>query len=117
MWLVFWRVGCQGCREGLIHARDISEKYSGGKLTVIGFNCTDKKSIALDYLKKLSIRFPSVLDSSAEAQKIFFEEYQKPGMSGVPLSYLIDQDGRIISAWYGIGENDEHVVSVLQDKF
>jgi len=117
VWLVFWRVGCQGCREGLIHARDIWEKYSSKGLVVVGFNCADKESTALDYLRKFSIGFQNVVDSSTEAKRVFFEEYQKPGMSAVPLSYLIDPEGRIVSAWYGIGENDKHVVEVLQGTF
>jgi hypothetical protein len=28
-------------------------------------------------------------------------EYETLGMSGVPMSYLIGRDGKVVEAWYG----------------
>jgi hypothetical protein len=37
-------------------------------------------------------------------------------MNGVPLSYLIDRDGKVVNAWYGFGEQEgeSRVIAALQ---
>lgn len=102
IWLMFWRAGCQACREEMPDLSELYQKYKDKGFLVLGFNFADEKKIALDFLKENSATFPNIIDASESAQKVFFRDYQKmEGMSGVPLNYIIDQEGKIADAWYG----------------
>ncbi len=114
VWLVFWRLGCPPCRVEFPVLEQLHQKYAGKGLVVLGFNCADEKSIADQFMADCSATFPNVLDSSEEACKICFEHYQKPGMSAVPLNYLIGADGRVIRAWYGYEKDDPAVRQALE---
>ncbi len=65
---------------------------------VLGFNSADKRQIALDLLKKKSLSFPNVLDSSMEARLTTMQEYR---ISAVPITYVIDREGKVVEAWVG----------------
>ena len=87
------------------HLQEISEKYKDKGLVVLGLNCADDKKIAVEFLRENSATFPNVLDSSEAAEHTCFVDYQTlSGMSAVPLSYIIDREGKIAAAWYGTHE-------------
>jgi peroxiredoxin len=85
----------------LPHLEELSHRYPEQGLVVRGFDCADDRAIAADLLRKSGVSFPVVLDTSDAAAKVCFEGYQRPGMSAVPLHYLIDREGRVADAWYG----------------
>ena len=93
------------------HLQILSEKYKDKGLVILGFNCSDDKQIALDFMRENSATFPSVLDSSDAAVKIGFMSYQ---MSGVPLNYIIDREGKIVEAWYGYEEGHKRALTALE---
>ncbi|MGB2697110.1 MAG: redoxin domain-containing protein [Candidatus Zixiibacteriota bacterium] len=102
IWLMFWRAGCQSCREEMPDLSELYRKYKDKGLLVLGFDFADEKKIALDFLKENSADFPNIIDASEPANKVFFRDYQKmEGMSGVPLNYIIDREGKVADAWYG----------------
>jgi peroxiredoxin len=87
------------------HLQEISEKYKDKGLVVLGLNCSDDKKIAVEFLRENSATFPNVLDSSEAAKHTCFVDYQTlSGMSAVPLSYIIDREGKIAAGWYGTHE-------------
>lgn len=115
VWLVFWRVGCPACREEIHHLKQIYREYKDKGLVVLGFNCADDKQIALNFLKENSISFSNIVDSSDAANKTYYEDYQKlKGRSAVPLTYIIDRDGKVAGAFYGYEEDDKRGIGVLE---
>ena len=80
------------------------EGYRERGLVVLGVNCSDKRKIAVDLLEKDSVTYPNIVDSSAAATRVMHRGYR---MSGVPLNYIIDREGRVAAAWYGY-RNAEH---------
>jgi peroxiredoxin len=70
-------------------------------VVVLGFNNADDRKIALDYLKSNEVTFPNILDTSGEAGKAILEYETLGGMSAVPMTYVIDRDGKVADAWYG----------------
>lgn len=44
--------------------------------------------------------FPIILDSSPKGW-VLHDLYELPGMTAVPLTYLIDREGKVVEAWYG----------------
>jgi peroxiredoxin len=83
------------------HLQEIYEKYKGQGLVVLGFNTIDDKQRALDFMRDNSVTFPNVLDSSVAARRTARNGYK---MSGVPYTYIIDREGKVVDAWAGYDE-------------
>ena len=98
--------------------RHLQEQYLSYRekgLVVLGINCSDDKKIALEFLKENSATFPNILDTSEAAITTYFQDYQTlSGYSAVPLSYIIDREGKIVAGWYG--EHDEGKVHEVLEK-
>jgi outer membrane lipoprotein-sorting protein len=75
--------------------------------SVLGVNPSDDRKIALDYLKANQATFPNVLDSSGAAQRAMSQYETLAGMSAVPMTYVIDRDGKVLDAWYGFDKGRE----------
>ena len=68
---------------------------------VLGVNTADDRTIALDYLKQNGVTFPNALDSAEAAGQRAMSQYETlTGMSAVPMTYLIDRNGKVVDAWY-----------------
>jgi peroxiredoxin len=93
------------------HLQTHYEKYKDKGLVILGFNCADDKQIALDFMRANSATFPNILDSSDAAIKVGFSSYK---MSGVPLNYIMDREGKIVDAWYGYEEGHKRALAVLE---
>jgi len=63
-------------------------------LVVLGVNTADDRKIALEYLKANAVTFPNILDTSDTANRAV-SQYETLGMSAVPMTYVIDREGRV----------------------
>jgi len=95
----------------MCHLQAHYEKYKDKGMVILGFNCADDKQIALDFMRANSATFPTILDSSEAAIKVGFNAYK---MSGVPLNYVIDKEGKIVDAWYGYEEGHKRALEALE---
>lgn len=93
------------------HLQGHYEKYKDKGMVILGFNCADDKQIALDFMRANSATFPTILDSSDAAVKVGFNSYK---MSGVPLNYILDKEGKIVDAWYGYEEGHKRALEALE---
>jgi peroxiredoxin len=78
---------------------------------ILGFNCSDDKKIALEFLSENGATFPTILDSSDAATKVSWSDYKG---SGVPLNYIIDKEGKVVDAWYGYEEGHPRALAALK---
>jgi peroxiredoxin len=78
---------------------------------VLGFDSADKRQIALDLLQKQGLTFPCVLDSSDAAIATTYQAYRA---TAVPMTYLIDREGKIAAAWLGFDEKDQRLPALLK---
>lgn len=93
VWLCFWRVGCPPCRIETPVLQELHDKY-GDKLTILGVNVSDDRAITLKFLEDYGVTYANILDISDEAQTVCADAY---GGGAVPLNYLIDPQGVIVS--------------------
>jgi peroxiredoxin len=93
------------------HLQKLHEKFSGKNLVILGFNCADDRKTALEFLGENGATFPTILDSSDAATKVGFRDYK---MSGVPLNYIIDKEGKIVDTWYGYEEGHQRALAALK---
>jgi peroxiredoxin len=73
---------------------------------VLGINNADDRKIALDYLKANQVTFPNILDASEAAGRAISQYETLGGMSAVPMTYVIDRQGKVVAAWYGYEETE-----------
>ncbi len=96
VWLYIWSTHCPACIQGVQGLPEIYTRYRERGLVILGFNCLNDKEEADEFLRKNSVNFPSIVDSSLAAQNVAFDDYK---MMGVPISYIIDREGRVMDAW------------------
>jgi hypothetical protein len=98
----------------MCHLQELYAKYKDKGLVALGFDASDDKEIALEMLRENGATFPNIIDSSETAEKVCFQEYQRSGSSAVPMSYIIDRDGKIVDAWYGYYEGEPKSIAAIQ---
>ncbi|HEX7027996.1 MAG TPA: TlpA disulfide reductase family protein [Gammaproteobacteria bacterium] len=95
----FWASWCEPCRKSFPWMDEMQARY-GKNLKVIAINLDPKREDAVGFLKKLSPKFTIAFDPDgkvAEAYKV----------KGMPSSYLIDQQGRLVSSHIGFRGSDK----------
>ena len=113
VWLCFWRLGCPPCREEMPLIRDLYEKQKDDGFVVIGINVSDDRKLTLDFLAKQQIAFPSILDTSEAAQQVCHRDY---GGGAVPLNYLVDRDGTVVTAGFSYAEVEASLKKLLEGR-
>jgi peroxiredoxin len=96
------------------HLQELYMHYKDKGLVVLGFDCADDKQIALETLRDNGVTFPNIIDSSDTALKVCFQEYQGKWGSAVPMSYVIDREGKVVNAWYGYEPGHPKVKAFLE---
>lgn len=82
------------------------EDYAEEGLVILGVNYSDSLEHARTFLEENGVTFPNVLDTSDAAQDVMWKYETLIGMTAVPMSYLIDKEGKVAEAWYGIHGKD-----------
>jgi len=95
----------------MCHLQELHQKYKDKDLVILGFNSSDDKQIALEFLKENSATFPNILDPSDVAEMIAFKDYK---VGGVPTNYIIDKEGKIIDGWLGYEKGHKRALTALE---
>jgi peroxiredoxin len=95
----------------MCHLQILHEKYEDRGLVILGFNFSDDKKIAIEFLKENSATFPNVLDVSDKAIKTGFMAY---GATATPVNYVLDCDGKIVDAWPGYEKGHKRAIAALE---
>lgn len=98
----------------MCHLQKLYAKFNTKGLVVLGLNVSDDKKIALEMMADNNVTFPNILDSSDAATKVVFLDYQHGCGSAVPLSYIIDREGKIVAGWYGFEEGEPKALAAFQ---
>ena len=112
VWLCMWQVGSPACRQQMRHLQSMYAEYGDKGLAILGLNFTDDGRIARVFLKANGVTFPTVLDTSKIAEKVVWGGYGNKPLD-VPLSYIIDREGKVVDAWYGYEEGSERGLDAL----
>jgi len=94
--------------------QQIHTEFRDKDVVVLGFNRADDKTVAVEFLRENGATFPTILDTSQAAWKACAKFETLGGMSGVPLTYLIDREGKVADAWYGFDGDHSRGRQVLQ---
>ena len=95
----FWASWCGPCRQSFSWMNETQEKYRDKGLTIICVNLDAKNDDAKKFLAQTPAKFTIAFDSKGEVPKTY-------GVKGMPTSYLIGRDGKVIFQHLGFKETD-----------
>ena len=96
----FWASWCGPCRHSFSWMNAMQEKYRSQNLQIIGVNLDAKNEDAKKFLAEIPAKFTVVFDSKGETAKQY-------GIKGMPTSFLIGRDGKVIYQHLGFKEADK----------
>ena len=94
VYLDFWASWCGPCRQSFPWMNDLQAKYAARGLHVLAVNLDAKESDARKFLEETPGRFQIAFDSKGATPRLY-------GVKGMPTSYLIDRDGRLVQEHAG----------------
>lgn len=94
VWLNFWATWCVPCKKELPDIQKLYDEKRDEGLEVLIINYQESQAKALDFLPRLGIAMPAVIDRSGR----IYEQYK---LNGLPDSFFVDRDGKIAALYYG----------------
>lgn len=92
--LNFWATWCGPCREEMPSMERLSREFTGQGLAVLAVNQRESAALVRQFLQAHRLSFTSALDTTGRVAG-YYRVY------GIPVSYLIDANGRAIGAKAG----------------
>lgn len=99
VYLDFWASWCGPCKQSFPWLNSIQDKFRARGLNVIGVNLDAKNEDAVKFLSGLPARFSVAFDPKGMTPGSY-------GVKGMPTSFLIGRDGKIIFQHQGFRESD-----------
>lgn len=106
--LNFWATWCPPCRQELTRVqKDLIDRFAGRDFLFLPVSRGEKRSDVAAFREKTGYTFPMGLDSTRTI-------YDRYATNFIPRNYLIDRDGRIITATIGYSpeEFDELIAAI-----
>lgn len=95
----FWATWCRPCQVEMPEFQAVYEKYHNAGFTILGVNQAETVDLVRPYVEEGGYTWTFALDQTGETSA----RYQ---VYGIPQSYLIDRDGKVVYMWLGIASRD-----------
>ena len=86
----FWASWCEPCRDEAALLEQASRDMRSRDVVVVGIDHQDAKQFATAFAKRYGMTYPLVRDPDDRL-------YEKYGATGVPESFFVDRDGRVVA--------------------
>lgn len=100
VYLDFWASWCAPCKQSFPWMNEMQAKYGAQGLQVVGVSVDAKRSDAEEFLKGTPAQFTVAFDTKGESPKTY-------AIKGMPSSFLIGPDGRVLLAHTGFKDADK----------
>jgi cytochrome c biogenesis protein CcmG/thiol:disulfide interchange protein DsbE len=104
----FWASWCGPCRDEAPAIQAVWERYRNRGVIVLGVNVQDLIPEAQRFLKDVKATYPSVRDKDNSV-------YRAYGLTGVPETFFVDRQGRIVRKFPGVVTNQEEWFKAVDD--
>jgi cytochrome c biogenesis protein CcmG, thiol:disulfide interchange protein DsbE len=98
--LNFWASWCTPCKEEAPVLEGIWRDGTRRDLAVVGLDARDFRGDAHRFMRRFGITFPVVYDGPGDIA----DDY---GVTGLPETFVIDREGRIVAAFIGAVNGEE----------
>ena len=95
----FWASWCVPCRRSFPWMNTLHDRYADRGLRIVAINLDEDRAAAEAFLRETAPRFAIAWDPAADSAERF-------GLIGMPSSWLIDGEGRIIGSHVGFRSRD-----------
>jgi peroxiredoxin len=92
--LDFWATWCDPCKAEIPHFVEMQNRYRPQGLQVIGISMDDDEQLARDFRQRFKMNYPVAMGNPQLAE-------QYGGILGLPITFAIDREGRIVSRHIG----------------
>ncbi len=91
----FWATWCPPCRDGIPHFKELHRDYGDKGLTIIAISMDeDPKKVLPDFLAKWEVPYTNLVGNDDVAGSF-------GGVYGLPTTFVIDREGRIVETFVG----------------
>ena len=98
--LNFWATWCPPCREELTHVQtELIDRFAGRPFVFLPVSRGESRETVAAFREKTGYEFPMGLDSTQSVYKRYAANY-------IPRNFLIDADGRVVSATVGFEKSE-----------
>lgn len=94
-----WASWCAPCRQEMGSLDRLSRRFWGTELNVIGISTDDYRDRAEAFLRRSGVSFNNYIDSRLLLENML-------GADRLPLTLLVDAQGRVLAKFYGAKEWD-----------
>lgn len=99
----FWASWCGPCKQSFAFLNEMQEKYGARGFQVVGINVDAKRTDADRFLATTPARFTLAFDAKGDTPKAY-------AVKGMPSSYLVGPDGRVIAMHIGFKDDDRRAL-------
>ena len=110
VFLNFWATWCGPCRSEMPHLEEVNEEWKDQGLTFFAVNIGESSTDVVSFLDYYGFNMPVLLDSAKTVSR-------KYGVSGIPTTYFIDEDGIIQNKVVGAFPDRESVENYVKQLF
>lgn len=94
-----WASWCGPCRQEIGSIERLARRYGGKQFNVVGISTDDYIDRATLFVQRSGITFPNFIDSQLALENML-------GANQLPLTVLVDAQGRVLAKHYGAREWD-----------
>lgn len=101
----FWSTTCEACKEELPHLNDLYLEYRDDGLIAIAISVDSARleKEVKPFIQGHGYKFKVLLDPDKEAYRGFH-------VASIPMTFIIDEDGKIVYTHLGYNAGDEEVI-------
>jgi thiol-disulfide isomerase/thioredoxin len=104
-----WASWCNPCRQEMGSLDRLARRYGGRQFNVIGISTDDSMEAAYTFLERSGTSFDNFIDHKLVLENML-------GADRLPLTLLIDAQGRVLGKYYGAKEWDGPEARALMEK-
>jgi peroxiredoxin len=105
----FWATWCHPCIIEMPSMEKIYRKYKDRGFTILAIDIMEKPETVRKFVKEKNLTFPILLDTKGDVKG-------KYRVSGIPNSYLVNKNGKLVGRFIGPREWDnEHAEALLEE--
>lgn len=97
VFLNFWATWCTSCRDEMPAMERLYQEFKGKGFEIVAVNVKDKRADALAFVKQLKLTYPVMMDPQGEVGLLY-------GAWGMPMTYLIDENGIVLARMWGAAD-------------
>ena len=95
--LTFWATWCAPCRAEIPHFVEMQQKYGPQGFQIVGISMDDDVKPVKAFYQEYKMNYPVAVGDDKLAESF-------GGVLGLPVSFIIDRDGRIVKKFIGATE-------------